>query len=88
MTEKAITKKEGAVNEGKFFVGKIASVKMAKTVIVEVSRFVKHPKYQKFLKKVKRFKAHAEGTHTVGETVTIKECRPLSKDKTFIVVTK
>ncbi len=88
MTEAMLTKKEGMKDEGKFFVGKVASNKMAKTVIVEVQRYVKHPKYQKFLKKVKRYKAHADKMYEIGETVTIRECRPLSKDKTFIVVAK
>ncbi|MDD5069025.1 MAG: 30S ribosomal protein S17 [Candidatus Pacebacteria bacterium] len=72
--------------EGKLFTGKVASNKMAKTVVVEVMRYVKHPKYQKFLKKIKRYKAHAEGTYEVGQTVTIQECRPMSKDKSFIVI--
>ncbi len=86
MAETVITKKEDKKAEGKLFAGKVASNKMAKTVVVEVMRYVKHPKYQKFLKKVKRYKAHAETAYEIGQTVTIQECRPLSKDKTFIVI--
>ncbi len=84
MAETEIKKEQKA--EGKLFTGKVASNKMTKTVVVEVMRYVKHPKYQKFLKKIKRYKAHAEGTYEVGQTVTIQECRPMSKDKSFIVI--
>lgn len=68
--------------------GTVVSDKMDKTVVVLVQRFVKHPKYQKFQKSSKRYKAHDEtNTYKVGDVVTIRECRPLSKDKTFEVVT-
>ena len=68
--------------------GTVVSDKMDKTVVVSVQRFVKHPKYQKFQKSSKRYKAHDEtNTYKVGDAVTIRECRPLSKDKTFEVVT-
>jgi small subunit ribosomal protein S17 len=60
---------------------------MDKTVVVSVTRFVKHAKYQKFLKITKKFKAHDEtNTHKVGDIVNLKETRPLSKDKRFEVV--
>ncbi len=68
--------------------GTVVSDKMDKTVVVSVQRFVKHPKYHKFQKISKRYKAHDENnTYKVGDVVTIRECRPLSKDKTFEVVT-
>ena len=68
--------------------GTVVSDKMDKTIVVSVQRFVKHPKYQKFQKSTKRYKAHDEtNTYKVGDVVTIRECRPLSKDKTFEVVT-
>ncbi len=66
--------------------GIVVSNKMTKTVVVEVVRFVKHPKYQKFLKRANRFKAHDNSNHAVGDKVIIKECRPMSKDKHFVVV--
>ncbi len=60
---------------------------MAKTIVVAVKRFVKHPKYGKFLSRTKRYKAHDEfGKFKVGDVVTIEECRPLSRDKHFKVV--
>ena len=67
--------------------GVVTSDKMAKTVVVSVTRFVKHPKYQKYVKISKKYKAHDEkNEHKVGDTVTIEECRPISKDKTFTVI--
>lgn len=67
--------------------GVVVSDKMDKTVVVLTHRFVKHPKYGKFIRVSKKFKAHDEhNVHKVGERVTIEETRPLSKDKTFRVV--
>jgi small subunit ribosomal protein S17 len=67
--------------------GTVVSDKMDKTVVVLVQRFVKHPKYQKYQKVSKKYKAHDENnTAKVGDTVTIRECRPMSKDKTFELV--
>jgi len=67
--------------------GIVVSDKMKDTVVVAVDRYVKHPKYDKFIKMRKRFKAHDAGnTKKVGDKVEIKESRPLSKDKHFVVV--
>jgi len=61
---------------------------MKDTVVVRVTRYVKHPKYKKFMKLSKRFKAHNPGnTVKIGEQVTIRSCRPLSKTKSFEVIT-
>lgn len=69
--------------------GIVTSDKMDKTIVVSVTRFVKHPKYKKFIKKSKKYKAHDEANvKKVGDMVTIEETRPMSKDKRFIVVTK
>ncbi len=67
--------------------GTVVSDKMDKTVVVAVTRFVQHPKYKKYYKITKKFKAHDENnTHKVGDIVELRETRPLSKDKRFIVV--
>jgi small subunit ribosomal protein S17 len=67
--------------------GVVVSDKMQKTAVVAVTRFVKHPKYQKYLKITKKFKAHDENnTAKVGDTVEMVETRPMSKDKHFIIV--
>ena len=67
--------------------GVVVSDKAAKTIVILVSRYVRHPKYGKYMKKQKKYKAHDEtNAHKVGETVTIQECRPISKDKHFRVI--
>lgn len=67
--------------------GTVVSDKMKDTIVVLVERFEKHPKYQKFIKRSKKFKAHDAGnTKKVGEKVSIKETKPISKDKHFVVV--
>ncbi len=71
----------------KQLVGVVVSDKMKDTVVVEVSRFIKHPKYKKFISIDKRFKADDKGnTKKVGDKVTIEECAPISKDKKFRVI--
>jgi len=67
--------------------GVVVSDKMDKTIVVEVERYVKHPKYGKFIKIRKKYKAHdAEGKYKTGDKVLIQESKPLSKDKHFEVV--
>lgn len=66
--------------------GIVTSTKMKDTIVVRVNRFVKHSKYERFVKISKKYKAHDAGnTKKEGETVTIIECRPMSKDKHFKV---
>lgn len=73
--------------KGKVLSGVVVSDKMKDTVVVKVDAYVKHPKYEKFIKQSKRFKAHDVGnTKKVGDKVEIRETRPISKDKHFIVV--
>ena len=69
--------------------GVVVSDKMTNTAVVEVSRYVKHPKYKKYLKSTKRYKAHnPENRAKVGEKVTIRSTRPLSKEKHFEIVSE
>ncbi|HYC83204.1 MAG TPA: 30S ribosomal protein S17 [Candidatus Paceibacterota bacterium] len=71
----------------KILEGVVVSDKMDKTVVVRVERFVKHPKYGKFMVRSKNFKAHDENNECkTGDKVRIEETRPISKDKTFKVV--
>ena len=66
--------------------GTVVSTKMKDTVVVEVERYKKFPKYGKYLVRSKRLKAHDAGnTCRVGDEVFLKPCRPMSKDKHFIV---
>lgn len=62
---------------------------MQDTAVVAVSRYVKHPKYKKYMKKTAKFKAHNPANRAkVGEMVTIRSTRPLSKTKHFEIVFK
>lgn len=66
--------------------GTVVSNKMEKTVVVSVERQFGHSKYKKQIKRTARYKAHdAANTATVGDRVVIQECRPLSKDKRWIL---
>ena len=63
-------------------VGEVISTKMAKTIIVEVTRRVAHPVYKRIVTKRRKFYAHDEQqTAKVGDVVRIIECRPLSRLK-------
>ena len=73
--------------KAKVLKGIVVSDKMSKTVVVSVSRFVKHPLYGKFYKVSKKYKAHdEENKYKTGDKVEIVETRPISKDKKFKVV--
>lgn len=65
----------------------VVSDKMKDTIVVSVSRYVKHPKYKKYLVRSKKYHAHDPGnTKKIGEAVMIEECRPISKMKHFKVI--
>lgn len=84
--EKKNTKTVEVESKGKILSGVVVSDKMTDTVVVSVVRFVKHPKYKKYYKVSKKYKAHDAGnTKKIGDKVSIQECRPISKDKHFIV---
>ena len=63
-------------------VGNVVSTKMDKTIVVEFTARVPHPKFKKIIKRSKKFYAHDEkGEAAVGDKVRIEETRPLSKNK-------
>ncbi len=71
----------------KRFSGEVVSTGMKDTAVVVVSRYSKHPRYGKYIKTKKRYKAHDKGnTTSVGDKVVIEETRPVSKDKCFKIV--
>lgn len=71
----------------KEIVGRVVSNKMDKTVVVAVETRFPHPKYEKPIVKTKKFKAHdGDNKCQVGDIVRIQECRPISKEKTWLVV--
>ena len=70
----------------KTLIGLVASDKMSKTAVVEVTRRVMHPVYLKYIKRRKRYKAHDSNDECkVGDRVLIEECRPMSRDKRWRV---
>lgn len=73
----------------KILKGVVVSDKMAKTVVVKVDRYKKHPRYKRFYRSSKKYKAHDEkGEFHTGDKVVIKEVKPISKDKHFVVIEK
>ena len=69
--------------------GVVVSDKMKDTIVVKVERYVKLPKYNKYVTRAKKFKAHDAGnTAKIGDKVQIEECRPMSKDKHYTLLIK
>jgi small subunit ribosomal protein S17 len=67
--------------------GRVVSSKMNKTIAVEVERLVKHPRYGKYIRRSTKLLAHDETNESrEGDTVTIAECRPLSRNKSWRLV--
>ena len=74
-------------NLRKTYKGKVKSDKMDKTITVVVERLVKHPIYEKFIRRQTRMHAHDENNEArVGDTVEIMPARPMSKLKRFRLV--
>ena len=70
----------------KQLIGLVASDKMQKTIVVEVTRRMRHPVYSKYIKRRKRYHAHdEENSCRAGDRVLIEECRPLSARKRWRV---
>ena len=68
-------------------VGQVVSDKMDKTIVVAVVDNVKHPLYNKIIKRTRKLKAHdEENTCKIGDRVRVMETRPLSKDKRWRLV--
>jgi small subunit ribosomal protein S17 len=75
--------------KGKRLNGVVVSDKMDKTAVVQVQRYFKDSKYGKFIKKGKNYKVHdPENILKIGDKVEIRETKPISKDKNFIISSK
>lgn len=75
--------------KGRTLTGHVVSDKMTKTVVVEISRLKMNPKYKKQYRVTDRYQAHDEsGEYHVGDHVKIRETRPMSKMKRWIVIGK
>ncbi|MDG4550550.1 MAG: 30S ribosomal protein S17 [Candidatus Contendobacter sp.] len=67
--------------------GRVTSDKMNKTITVAVERLVKHPVYGKYVRRTTKLHAHDEHNECrMGDLVAIKQCRPLSKTKSWTLV--
>lgn len=67
--------------------GQVVSDKMDKTITVKIERLVKHPLYGKFIRRTTKVHAHDETNECkMGDTVTVVECRPISKSKSWQLV--
>jgi small subunit ribosomal protein S17 len=72
---------------GKTLTGKVISNKMQKTVAVSIERLERHPTYGKYVRRTSKLLAHDEsGACKEGDTVTIEQCRPMSRHKAWRVV--
>ncbi|HVI52352.1 MAG TPA: 30S ribosomal protein S17 [Candidatus Sulfotelmatobacter sp.] len=69
--------------------GVVVSDAMDKTIVVRVERRVMHPVYKKFIRRSKKYSAHDESNSCkVGQVVRIQECAPISKTKSWTVITE
>lgn len=67
-------------------VGKVVADNSQKTIKVEIEGIIQHPRYKKYIKRHTRFMVHdPEEKCKVGDIVRIEECRPISKNKTWVV---
>jgi small subunit ribosomal protein S17 len=67
--------------------GRVSSNRMDKSITVEVERKVKHPIYGKYIRRSTKVRAHDEQNEcNIGDTVTVEQCRPISKSKTWRLV--
>lgn len=83
MTNETTTTK----SKKRILTGVVTSDKMTDTITVKVDRYVKLPKYNKYVTISKKFKAHDAGnTKKIGDKVSIIESAPISKDKHFTLV--
>lgn len=68
----------------RFLKGRVVATKMDKTAVVEVESKKRHPKYEKIIKRSKKYFVHDENRElNVGDLIAIRETRPLSKNKRF-----
>lgn len=87
MSEQNQTQEQATGSEHGTVTGKVVSDKMDKTITVLVERRIRHAKYGKMIRRSTKLHAHDENnTCGIGDVVRIKETRPLSKTKTWVLV--
>ena len=78
---------EAAEKTQRTLTGTVVSAKTAKTIAVEISRVLKHARYGKYIRRTTRLLAHDETSQArEGDTVTISQCRPISRRKSWALV--
>jgi small subunit ribosomal protein S17 len=81
------TESTAPVERQRTLTGRVVSSKMNKTIAVEIERLIKHPRYGKYIRRTTKLLAHDEKNESrEGDTVTISECRPLSRRKSWRLV--
>ena len=74
-------------NNAKIITAKVLKTAMNKSAVVSVERLVKHPVNGKFIKRSTKYHVHDENNKcVVGELIKIRQCRPISKTKTWMLV--
>jgi len=74
-------------NKARVLVGKVSSASMDKSITVLIERKIKHPLYKKYIKRSTKVHAHDENNEcSVGDVVSVEQCRPLSKTKSWRLV--
>lgn len=77
----------GQEKKARVMQGAVVSNGMQDSIVVKIERFVKHPKYKKFIRKSTKVMAHdADNVCKVGDTVSIQECKPISKNKSWTLI--
>lgn len=85
MSEEKTTKEQ--TTNGRVLQGTVVGTKMQDTITVAVERYVKHPKYKKYMRRTKKYLVHDAGnTAKEGEKVSIRETKPMSKRKHFELI--
>jgi len=86
MAEKSAGLNDIKVNTSRVSEGEVVSCGMSKTIVVKVTRTLKHEKQEKVIRRSKKYKAHDENNIAkVGDWVEVAECRPLSKTKHMVL---
>ncbi len=84
-----VAKQANGLGNGREFDGIVVSTPAGLTVKVAITRLFRHPFYGKILKRTRNFLCHIEGIElAVGDNVRIKETKPISKNKHFVVIKK
>lgn len=85
--QKDVEQRQESQHLAREVMGQVVSDKMNKTIVVQVERKVKHPLYGKYVRKFSKMYAHdEENACRMGDTVLIKQSRPLSKTKRWVLV--